>query len=69
MKSHEKILIATDFFADATHAVDYGYSLAKQLRANVILCTVVTVSAELPQADGIVWPMDESDILRKDSSD
>ncbi|MEO7216533.1 universal stress protein [Mucilaginibacter sp.] len=65
----KKILIPTDFSADATHAVDYGYFLAKQLRANIILCNVVTVPAELPQAGVIVWPMDESDVLLKDSAD
>ncbi|RWY54344.1 universal stress protein [Mucilaginibacter gilvus] len=65
----KKILIPTDFSSDATHAVDYGYSLAKQLRANVILCNVVTVPAEIPQAGLIVWPLYESDVLLKDSGD
>jgi nucleotide-binding universal stress UspA family protein len=65
----KKLLITTDFSTDAMHAVDYGYFLAKQLRANVILCNVVTVPAEIPQAGVIVWPMEESDVLMKESAE
>jgi len=29
-------LVATDFSANARHAAEYGYNLAKQIKANII---------------------------------
>ena len=65
----ERILISTDFSANATHAAEYGYNLAKHLKANVALCNAVLVPAEMPQAGVVVWPMDEYDNLIKGSAD
>jgi nucleotide-binding universal stress UspA family protein len=62
------ILFATDFSANARHAAEYGYSLAKLIRANIILCNAIIVPAEMPQAGLVVWPMEESDMLLIDST-
>jgi len=61
-------MIPTDFSANATHAAEYGYNLAKQIKANIILCNAVIVPAELPQAGLVVWPSDEYDMLMDESS-
>lgn len=61
------LLVATDFSANASHAVEYGYNLAKHIKANIILCNAVIVPAEMPQSGLVVWPMDQSDELLTDS--
>ena len=61
------LLISTDFSRTATHAAMYGYNLAKQIKANVILCNAVIVPAEIPQAGVVVWPMEEYNVLMEDS--
>lgn len=63
----KNLLITTDFSSNAKHAADYGYNLAKQIKANVILCNAVIVPAEMPQAGIVVWPMDEYNVLMDDS--
>jgi nucleotide-binding universal stress UspA family protein len=63
------ILISTDFSANSTHAVEYGYDLARQIKANVVLCNAVVVPAEIPQAGMVVWPMDEYDVLMDGSTE
>ena len=65
----KKILLATDFSANATHAAEYGYNLAKQIKANIVLCNAIIVPAELPHAGVIVWPMEEYNTLSKRSAD
>lgn len=65
----KKLLISTDFSGNATHAAEYGYALAKQIKANVMLCNAFTVPAEMPQAGVIVWPMEEYDTIIKASAD
>jgi nucleotide-binding universal stress UspA family protein len=62
------LLVATDFSANARHAAEYAYKLAKQIKAGIILCNAVIVPAELPQAGVVVWPMEEADTLLEDSS-
>ena len=62
------ILIPTDFSANAAHAAAYGYNLAKQIKANIILCNAVIVPAEVPQAGFVTWPMDEYETLIDESS-
>ena len=62
------ILFATDFSANARHAAEYGYNLAKLIKANIILCNAVIVPAEMPQAGLVAWPMEESDMLLMDST-
>src|SRR5579872_6405999 len=61
------LLISTDFSKTATHAAMYGYNLAKQIKANVILSNAVIVPAEIPQAGVVVWPMEEYNVLMEDS--
>ncbi|MBC7695190.1 MAG: universal stress protein [Burkholderiales bacterium] len=63
------ILIATDFSDGATHAANYGYLLAQQIKANVVLCNAVSVTAELPQAGLSVWPKDSYESLLQASID
>ena len=63
----KNLLVLTDFSKPAKHAAAYAYSLAKQIQANMILCNVVIVPAEVPQAGLIVWPLEESDVLLKES--
>ncbi len=65
----KKILIPTDFSANATHAAEYGYNLASILKANIVLCNACIVPAEMPQAGVIVWPMEEYDIIEKETTD
>ncbi|AMR33543.1 hypothetical protein A0256_20005 [Mucilaginibacter sp. PAMC 26640] len=57
------ILISTDFSTTAAHAAAYGYNLAKQIKANIILANVVTVPAEIPQAGTIIWPASQGEEL------
>jgi nucleotide-binding universal stress UspA family protein len=63
----KKLLVATDFSANAKHAAEYGYLLAKQIKAGVFLCNIITVPAEMPGSGMVVWPMDEGDVLLDDS--
>ena len=60
-------LFPTDFSADAKHVVAYGYSLARQVEANIIICNAIIEPAEIPQTGMVSWPMEESDLLLKDS--
>jgi nucleotide-binding universal stress UspA family protein len=63
----KNFLFPTDFSANATHALDYGYSLAKQVKANIIICNAITVPAEMPQSGFVGWPAEESEMLLLDS--
>ncbi|HEY9000783.1 MAG TPA: universal stress protein [Mucilaginibacter sp.] len=64
----KKILIATDFSANAAHAAKYGYAIASQVQADVILCNAFIVPAEMPQAGTLVWPQIEYDELLESSA-
>ncbi|MDB5156625.1 MAG: universal stress protein [Mucilaginibacter sp.] len=64
----KKLLIATDFSANAKHAAEYGYLLAKQLKAGIFLCNTITIPAEVPMAGIALWPQGESDVLLDDST-
>jgi len=64
----KKILIATDFSANATHAATYGYAFASQVKADVILCNAFIVPAEMPQGGTVVWPQLEYDELVEGSA-
>jgi nucleotide-binding universal stress UspA family protein len=44
----KKILIATDFSANAKHAAEYGYAIASQLKAGVILCNTSLITGLSP---------------------
>ena len=64
----KKFLFPTDFSANAKHALNYGYSLAKQVKANMIVCNAIIEPAEVPQAGMVNWPVEESDLLDEDSN-
>ena len=63
-----KILIATDFSANAAHAAQYGYRIASQVKDDVLLCNAFIVPAEMPQAGTVVWPQFEYDELLEGSA-
>ena len=63
------ILIATDFSATANHTAIYGYRMAQQLRAKVLLCHVLNVPTEIPQNGIVAWPAEVYDDLIHDSND
>lgn len=65
----KKILIATDFSATAEHAAEYGYQLAKQLKASLFLCNTITIPAEVHMPGMTVWPQGESDTLLEESTE
>jgi len=67
-KNMKTILFPTDFSAAAKHAVEYGYNLAKQIKANIVLCNAVIVPAEVPQAGLAIWSTDEYGKLMDDSA-
>jgi nucleotide-binding universal stress UspA family protein len=64
----KKILIATDFSANAAHAAKYGYAIASQVKADMVLCNAFIVPAEVPQAGILVWPQLEYDELLESSA-
>lgn len=64
----KKILIATDFSANAAHAAKYGHAIASQIKADVVLCNAFIVPAEVPQAGTLVWPQMEYDELVESSA-
>jgi len=63
------LLFPTDFSENAKHAIRYGYYLAKQIKAEIILCNAVIIPAEAPQAGLVAWPLEESDVLLKGSTE
>jgi nucleotide-binding universal stress UspA family protein len=63
------LLVATDFSANAKHAVDYAYKLAEQMQANLVLCNAFIVPAEMPDAGFVSWPMYEFEETLKDSEE
>jgi nucleotide-binding universal stress UspA family protein len=63
----KNLLFLTDFSANAKHAAEYGFNLAKQIKANVILCNIFTIPAETPHSTMLVWPMDDADALEESS--
>ncbi|MES2810339.1 MAG: universal stress protein [Bacteroidota bacterium] len=64
----KKLLIATDFSANAQHAAEYGYQLAKHLKAGIFLCNAVKVLATISPVGMNVWPQDKSELLLEDST-
>jgi nucleotide-binding universal stress UspA family protein len=63
----KNILLLTDFSATAENAVVYGYQLARQLKANVLLCNVMNVPAEIPQFEVPVLPLSGYDHMVSES--
>ncbi len=65
----ERILIATDFSANATNAAEYAYALASQIKADLVLYNAFIVPEQAPQVTNSVWPAYDYDELRNDSND
>ncbi|WP_285057611.1 universal stress protein [Pedobacter ginsengisoli] len=63
----KNILLLTDFSATAENAVIYGYRLARQLKANVLLCNVMNIPAEIPQFEVPVLPLSGYDHMVSES--
>lgn len=63
----KRFLIATDFSANAKHALDYGYSLAKRVQADIIICNAITEPANIPQTGIVNWSTEQCDLLLNDS--
>jgi nucleotide-binding universal stress UspA family protein len=61
----EQILIATDFSENAWQATLYGYKLATELKANIILLTTFVPPMEIPGGGSIAWSGAEYDELLK----
>ncbi|WP_170309708.1 universal stress protein [Mucilaginibacter xinganensis] len=63
------LLIATDFSDNAKHAAEYGYGIATQLRANLLLLNAFMVPAEMPEGGLVTWPLYDYDDLVKNAAD
>jgi len=63
----KKILIATDFSANATNAAKYGYALASHLHANIVLLNAFLAPEATPQGNMIGWPLEDYTTLLEDS--
>ncbi len=62
------LLFSTDFSENATHAIRYGYYLASEIKANILLFNDVLVPTEATYSGLLGWPVDEFDIILKDST-
>lgn len=63
----KNILIATDFSANAANAAKYGYALASQLHANIVLLNSFLAPEATPQGNMIGWPLEDYNTLLEDS--
>jgi nucleotide-binding universal stress UspA family protein len=61
------IILTTDFSDSSKDAVRYGYAMARQTRANVVLCNAMIIPAEIQQPVLANWPEQEFDELIADS--
>jgi nucleotide-binding universal stress UspA family protein len=68
LKMMKTFLFPTDFSENAAHALTYGYSLAKQVKANIVICNATTLLTEVPQAGFVAFPPDVAETLLNDSS-
>ncbi len=66
----KKILIATDFSVPAENAARYALTLAKKLKADILLCNAFKVPAEAPMASQVAWPlMDYGELKQQATSE
>lgn len=65
----KKILIATDFSANAAHAARFGYALAARLKTDIVLCNAFIIPAEIPEGGTLVWSQYDYDQIMKDNND
>jgi len=63
----KNLLIATDFSANAANAAKYGYALASQLHANIVLLNAFLAPEAAPQGNMIGWPLEDYNTLFEDS--
>lgn len=61
------LLLLTDFSIGGNHAAEYGYSLAKYLKANVVLCNAIVIPLQMAEAGVIGWPLNGYDGLVEDT--
>jgi nucleotide-binding universal stress UspA family protein len=59
----KKILIPTDFSENASHAMEYGIQLAKQLGAKVLLLHVIPLGTYVSAASSAPLPAEAIDAL------
>jgi hypothetical protein len=50
------ILLATDFSESSKDAARYGYALACQIKAKVVIVNAMIIAAEIPQTGFVTWP-------------
>jgi nucleotide-binding universal stress UspA family protein len=65
----DKILIITDDSPSSVKAVEYGFSLAKELGARVTLLSVIDVSLTLGNPDAGIFPDDALIALKSRTED
>jgi nucleotide-binding universal stress UspA family protein len=68
-KNMKPFVIGTDFSENARHAAEYGYALATQFKANIVLCNAFIVPAEVPEAGLATWPAMDYEELNEESRD
>jgi nucleotide-binding universal stress UspA family protein len=68
-KNMKTLIIATDFSENAKHAAEYGYALASQFKADVVLGNAFIVPAEVPEAGLSTWPAIDYEELNEESRD
>lgn len=61
------LLLLTDFSATANHAMAFGYNLAKLMEAEIILCNVVNIPAEIPQYETVILPIAQYHTFEEES--
>lgn len=53
----KKILVPTDFSVPAENAARYALGLAKEMKADIIICNAFKVPTEAPMAAQVAWPL------------
>lgn len=61
------ILALTDLSAYPTHAAEYAYKLALNIKADLMLCNAFMVPAAAPEAGMMGWPTDAYAMLSEES--
>jgi nucleotide-binding universal stress UspA family protein len=62
------LLVPTDFSATAKHSAEYAYFMARQIKADLILCNAIYEIEELVPADDIELQSSDSNLSMEDSS-
>lgn len=63
------ILLLTDFSTNGNHSAEYGYNLARALKAHVVLCNAITIPAQLSEVGEMSWPLNGYDGIIDDSDE